>query len=479
MAFENLFRMFFIMGPLRKIFFHFFVLAGLALSPLYGVLSKEPNFFLAHNSEPIDFIMLIGMVSFVFPLVIASGLTLLLYFFSSYKVLAVRIFMAFFAALVLLPFVKRLTGESLSGTFFVVGFLGVVFSYFYGKLLAPKIFLNYISPAIIVLPILFIFEPKIFVLAVPEYSETDYPTISIPSETPVVFILFDEFPLSSLLNEDLKIDQQAFPNFHRLAGKAHWFRNASSSYAFTGHSIRSIFTGNRQDNSRFGTYKYFPNNLFTLLGHDYQVEAYESALRLCPPNICLNEQESGRTRNIETFWKDLGGIYLNLILPQPKSFYIPDVTQSFKDFWGQNNEKGGISAKQKLFVRNEFLVPMTEPDFEQKQIEGRGGIFQEFLSKLSSTPKKKFYFLHILFPHQPYRFLSSGKKYDLNGKLDYTGLIGEGPKGGTWDNEKWLIKIQNQKIFESGGLYGLFAGAIIRQARSEKIIKLGIVYTGS
>jgi hypothetical protein len=458
------------MNSFRKIFFHIFVLAGLGLSPLYGVLSKEPNFFLAHNSDPNDFIVLIGVVSFVFPLVIASGVTLFLCFFSSYKVLVVRFFVAFLAALVLLPFVKKLTGESISGSFIVVGFLGVVFSVFYGKLLAPKLFLNYISPALIMFPVLFFFEPKIFVLAVPEYSETDYPTISIPSEIPVVFILFDEFPLSSLLNENLGIDQQAFPNFHRLASKAHWFRNASSSYAFTGHSIRSIFTGKRQDNSRFGTYKYFPNNLFTLLGHDYKVEAHESALRLCPPNICLDDQESERTRDVETFWKDLGGIYLNLILPQPKSFYIPDVSQSFKDFWGQNNEKAGISAKQKLFVRSEFLVPITEPDFEQKQIGGRGGIFQVFLSKLSSMPKKKFYFLHILFPHQPYRFLSSGKKYDLNGKLDYIGLIGESPKGGTWGNEKWLINIQNQKLLNQVGYTDYLLGQLLDKLEANNLL---------
>ena len=128
------------MNSFRKIFFHIFVLAGLGLSPLYGVLSKEPNFFLAHNSDPNDFIVLIGVVSFVFPLVIASGVTLFLCFFSSYKVLVVRFFVAFLAALVLLPFVKKLTGESISGSFIVVGFLGVVFSVFYGKLLAPKLF---------------------------------------------------------------------------------------------------------------------------------------------------------------------------------------------------------------------------------------------------------------------------------------------------------------------------------------------------
>jgi hypothetical protein len=453
-----------------KLFFHIFVLAGLALSPLYGVLSKEPNFFLAHNSEPIDFIVLMGMISFVFPLVIAAGVTLLLFFFSSYEALTARIFVAFFAVLVLLPFAKRVMDESVYGTFIVAGVIGLVFSFVYGKFSWPKLFLNYVSPAILIFPVLFLFEPKIFVIAVPEFSEADYPVVSVPSDTPVIFLLFDEFPLATIVNENLLVDKKAFPNFDRLANKSHWFRNASTNYAFTGPAVRSIFTGTRQDHARFGTYKYYPKNLFSLLGHDYQVEAHESALRLCPPSICLKTQEIEEVTDSEIFWKDVGAIYLNLVLPQPRSYNAPNITQSFKGFWGRKGEKRTVSRVSSKFVRKELVIPFLAPDFEKRQIDGREDIVSNFLGKLGSGPRKKFYFLHVLFPHQPYSFLPSGKKYDLNGKFDAIGLDEKRPKGGTWNEEKWLVDIQIQKLLSQVGYTDYLLGQFLDRLEENNLL---------
>lgn len=462
--------MFVVMDSFQKIFFHIFVLAGLALSPLYGVLSKEPNFFLAHNSDPNDFIVLIGMVSFVFPLVIAASVTLLLYFFSNYKTFAVRFFVALFATLVLLPFVKGVMDESANGTFIVAGLLGMAFSFVYGKFAGPKLFLNYISPAILFFPILFLFEPKIFVIAVPEFSGADYPMVSVPSDTPVVFILFDEFPLSTILNENLLVDKQAFPNFDRLAGKSHWFRNASADYAWTGHAISSILTGARRSSPKVGTYRNYPQNLFTLLGNDYQVEAYESALRLCPPHICLDHQETQGIEKIRIFWEDVAAVYLNLLLPQPKSFGVPEISQSYKNFWSQKGGESRYFGERRNFVRKEFKIPLFEPDFRQKIVDSREDVFQNFLGRPGSTLDKKFHFLHILFPHQPYRFLSSGKKYDLNGRFDSIGLNENSPKGGTWEKGKWLIKIQYQKLLHQVGYTDYLLGQLLDRLEANNLL---------
>ena len=458
------------MASYGKLFFHIFVLTGLALSPLYGVLSAEPNFFLAHRSEPMDFIVLTGMISFVFPFVLATVVTLVLYFSGRKQTLAIKIFITFFAALVLLPIVKKFTAGSIPGTVILVVSIGLAFSLAYCKFSGPKLFLNYISPAILFFPVFFFFAPQIFVLVVPEYTQADYPMVSIPKNTPVVFLLFDEFPLSSILNEDLMIDKDAFPNFARLANISHWFRNASTNYGFTGPAIQNILTGVEQDNSRFGTYKYFPKNLFTLLGHDYQVEAHESALRLCPPHICLNHQETEEIKYTKMFWKDVGAVYLNLILPQPKSFGVPVISQSYKNFWDQKVGEGVNSGTQKPIVRKEFLIPMFESEFVQKQVEAREDLFQTFTGKITSKPGKKFYFLHILLPHMPYRFLSSGKKYDLTGSTDIIGFNEEIPKGGIWGKEKWLIKIQHQKLLNQVAYTDYLFGKLLDQLEEKNIL---------
>ena len=453
------------MASCGKLFFHIFVLTGLALSPLYGVLSAEPIFFWVHNSDSTDIIVLIAMVSLVFPLIVATGVTLVLYLSGRKQTLAIKIFITFLAALVLLPIAKKITGGSIPGTVILVVSIGLAFSFAYCKFSGPKLFLNYISPAILVFPILFVFVPQIFVLVVPQYTRADYPRVSIPSDAPVVFVLLDEFPLSSILNEDLLIDKHAFPNFSRLANISHWFRNTSANFAWTGHANMSILTGVEQKNASLGTYRYFPNNLFTLLGHDYQVEAYESALRLCPPHICLNQEESKNMEEMEIFWKDVGAVYLNLILPQPKSFGVPEISHSFINFWGLKSKRSVDAKEKRLFVRNKISLPLFEPDYE-----GRENLFLEFLDKLDSAPRKKFYFLHILFPHMPYRFLRSGKTYDPSGKFDSVGLIDTRPGKEAWGKESWFIGIQYQKFLHQVGFTDSLLGKILDRLEEKDLL---------
>jgi len=414
--------------------------------------------------------VLISMISFVFPFVLATGVTLVLYLSGSKQTLAIKIFITFLAALALLPIVKKITAENIPGTVILVVSIGLAFSFAYCKFSGPKLFLNYISPAILVFPVFFFFTPQIFVLAVPEYTPADYPMVSIPKNTPVVFLLLDEFPLSSILNEELMVDKHAFPNFARLANISHWFRNASTNYGFTGPAIQNILTGVEQDNSRFGTYKYFPKNLFTLLGHDYQVEAHESVLRLCPPHICLNHQETEEIKYTKMFWKDVGAVYLNLILPQPESFGVPVISQSYKNFWDQKVGEGIESGTQKPIVRKDFVIPLMEPEFVQKQVAAREDLFQTFTGKITSKPGKKFYFLHILLPHMPYRFLSSGKKYDLTGRIDLMGFNEELPNKGIWGKEQWLIKIQHQKLLNQVAYTDSLLGKFLDRLEEKNIL---------
>ncbi len=414
------------------------------------------------------------MVSIVFPLVIAIGVTLAISLFGKNKSSVSKIFLSIFVALGILPLVKYETGESIIIPIVAAGYVGVAFSYFYYKYSSPKLFLDYISPAILVFPALFVFSPNIFVLAAPEDNRKNYPVVSIPSDTPVIFILFDEFPLSSILNEDLLVDGQAFPNFRRFADKAKWFRNASANFDFTGYALKGMLTGLDQYDKKVGTYKHFPNNLFTLLGNEYRVFAHESALRLCPPHICLNE-EGKSVGEIVMFWKDIAAVYLNLILPQPKSFGVPDINHRYKDFWNQNDKKDGKPRKRKKIVRKEFTIPMVEEGFRERMMTGREGIFNEFLDKFDSVGKKEFHFLHILLPHMPYRFLPSGKMYDLAGEFDYVGLNRENTEREIWGTESWINKVQYQRLISQVGFTDSLLGKLIDRLEEKNIFNSALI----
>jgi hypothetical protein len=461
---------FILMDSQRKLFFHFFVLAGIALSPLYGVLSLEPSFFWVHNTEPIDFIVLISMLSFVFPFVIAFGLVLFVNLFNRLRILVLTISLTFLTTLVVLPYVKKVVSEGLVGPIFIALFIGIILAFVYQKYSALKLFLNYISPAILVFPILFIFVPQILVLIFPKDDEINYPKISIPSNIPVVFILFDEFPLHPLLNEDLKVDGVSFPNFSRLADNSNWFRNASANNAWTGHAAMSLLTGVPKKNTLNGTYRHTPNNLFTFLGHDYQVEAYESALRLCPPTICLVEGESMKMEELITFWKDIWAVYLNLIFPQPESFGVPSITSRYIDFWGPRNKRNNEVKGERSLLGNKINIPLFEPDYE-----GREEVFKGFIEKIDASPRKRFYFLHILLPHMPYSFLNTGKKYDITGEFDHIGLADKRPGKEAWGADNWLVKIQYQKFLHQLGFTDYWLGKILDRLEEKKLFDPALV----
>ena len=57
-------------------------------------------------------------------------------------------------------------------------------------------------------------------------------------------ILFDEFPLSSLLDAKGQIDKRVYPNFAELAGQSTWYRNATGVSGFTPWAMPAMLTGN-------------------------------------------------------------------------------------------------------------------------------------------------------------------------------------------------------------------------------------------
>ena len=53
----------------------------------------------------------------------------------------------------------------------------------------------------------------------------------------VVFVVFDEFSVASLMDESLHVDPVRFPNFASLAQTSTWFRNDIEEQAAVGASL--------------------------------------------------------------------------------------------------------------------------------------------------------------------------------------------------------------------------------------------------
>ena len=100
-------------------------------------------------------------------------------------------------------------------------------------------------------------------------------------------VIFDEFPLVSLLNGRREIDSNLFPNLAELAANAYWFRNATTNNESTLLSIPVILSGTlpRQRPFPLPLFREYPRNLFSLLSGSHDLRIREQVTGLNPRRI--------------------------------------------------------------------------------------------------------------------------------------------------------------------------------------------------
>jgi hypothetical protein len=205
-----------------------------------------------------------------------------------------------------------------------------------------------------------------------------------------VMILFDEFPLSSLLDSKGQIDRRVYPNFAELAGQSTWYRNATGVAGFTPWALPAMLTGRYPDRARAPSYTEYPDNLFSLFGRYYDVTAYETVSQLCPPRHCTpaaagNPQQSG----LRGVVGDSARVLRQILQPYDAAF------------------------DPALFV-DQTRPREKAADFRFKQAGfNQPARFGDFLAGLQPGDRPALHFLHLLLPHQPWRYLPSGNEYNF------------------------------------------------------------------
>lgn len=110
---------------------------------------------------------------------------------------------------------------------------------------------------------------------------------------PVVMVLFDELPTTSLLARGGRIDAHRYPNFAALARAATWYSNATTVSDATSFAIPSILDGRRPRRDVRPTASAHPRNLFTLLRRrGYRLQVEEEATDLCPYSSCRRRRSA-------------------------------------------------------------------------------------------------------------------------------------------------------------------------------------------
>jgi hypothetical protein len=353
--------------------------------PLYEILAQYAEFFVFKRISRIELILFTLVLSFVIPGILA----LIRFLISKLSQTAGRIFywvlITTFTLAFVLPGMNRqnFVGNHVFMIAIVVVCAITTLGYFRFPWL--RLFYLYLASALIIVPILFLGSPEIRELL---FSKPiDLPNVNIDSETPIIFVVFDEFPLISLLDENRNIDAERFPHFARLAHEWNWYRAASTVAERTPESLAAILTGMYPKKDSLPTTLDYPKNLFTLFGKSYDLNVFETVTWMDPGAIVF---EKNKIQLWKSLFTDLSLVYLHIILPRIYSTQLPPITQSWGDF-ASDSEQG----------KTDRHMHSKNPDAHM----------QSFLNSIQKTKRPPIYFIHAKAPHLPWYLLPSGRNY--------------------------------------------------------------------
>ena len=224
-----------------------------------------------------------------------------------------------------------LRGPRLAAIASAGGLLGGVL---YASLPWPRLWLRFLTPAPLVFALLFLLVSPTSALVLPARAASAPGPTTVAAATgdrpPVVMILFDEFPLSSLLDAEGRIDRRVYPNFAALADESTWYRNATGVAGYTPWALPAMLTGNYPAEARAPSWTAYPDNLFTLLDGSYDLKVYETISQLCPPSQCLSSAGNLDQSGLRAVVGDSARVLKELLQPHDAAFdpaFFVDQTQ--------------------------------------------------------------------------------------------------------------------------------------------------------
>ncbi len=244
-------------------------------------------------------------------------------------------------------------------------------------------------------------------------------------DAPVVVLVLDELPASSLMTPAGNIDSVRYPSFGRLAGDSNWYPRTTTVHEHTVGAVPAILTGRLPRGPELPTLSDHPENLFTLLGEGYGLHAHETATYLCPARYCPREREP-LLRRLDGLFADVRVAYLHRVLPDSMTAGLPEVG----DRWTGLNRDWLLVAREVPDI--DAALSARSLDHEQQLDRFVAGI-----SPAAGAPRV--HFAHLILPHSPWRFMPSGHQYP--GEYSVEGR----DRSGVWTTQEWPVLHAHQR----------------------------------
>jgi hypothetical protein len=376
-----------------------FALTGLAVAqPLLDVIGKAPDFFLLHRSDRAQILLLMALIVLA-PTAGLWAVEVLAWLVAGERVrrLVHLAWVTGLFCLLALEVAKKLTGLRGRRLVLAAVVLGLAAGLVYARWAPIRLWLRYLAPAPLVFALVFATLSPTAELILPARAAADG---AVPVQThpgrplpPVVMVLFDEFPLQSLLDSSGQIDRRVYPNFAGFAGQATWYRNATGIGGWTPFAVPSMLSGTWPTMAQRASVpdrSGWPDNLFTLFDRYYHLKVFETVTQLCPPQRC---GQTGSRSGFTTVAKETAKLYRTITSPHDTAADAASVGEN-PDLAGADTKKGptayfGNLAQDQVRRVDRFVDSINAED-----------------------PQPTLYFLHVLLPHTPWKYLPDGKVYN-------------------------------------------------------------------
>ena len=244
------------------------------------------------------------------------------------------------------------------------------------------------------------------------------------------------------------------PELAKLANQSTWYRNATGIGPFTPYAVPAMLTG--QYPTRVGvapSYTEYPDNLFTWLSGSYDVWALETVTQLCPPRICAAAAGAGGHTGWRALTRDLAGVWTKIVSPRRMD---EDPTAQFVEATG--DPAAGADQKKQ------------GPTFRFNQLRAnQPSRFSDFLDQLRPSDQPALHFLHILLPHQPWKYLPSGARYSYPSiNFGYDRKVG-------WTTQPAPVQLGQQRHLLQVAYTDRLVGEVIQRLKDQGLYDKSLV----
>ena len=403
--------------------------------PVFDVVGRSPEFLVAHDMWPGGLLLLVAVVCFGGPAgcllaIRAAGLA----GGPVWRRRVATVAVGGLAGVVALAALKSLGGSPGSLLVTLAAATGAGAAHAYRRFPPVRLFAAFLTPAVVVVPLMFLLNPGVGRLLVPAEDVGALDGVTFGATPPVVVVVFDQFQLAALLDREGNVDRANFPHFAALADDATWFRNATAVGEMTQYALPAILTGTYPSPDRLPVSADHPGNLFTLLGSRYRLHVEEPLSELCPESLCPTERALGAW--LAGVVSDLAVVFLTVVLPDELTVRLPPVDQNWNDFLANDTFQNRWRAAR---------------------VDDRRQTVTRFIESIAGAGPT-LHFMHVLLPHEPWLYLPTGQQYTA--LRQNVGL-----QGGSWVDDRLASAVNHQRYLLQLGYVDTLLGRLVARLR--------------